>query len=55
MSERPQGSLPSNTVTNPRDHVNAITLRSGKKLPEPEKPKEEGQSIETEKQKNMRM
>jgi len=29
LSERHQGSLPSNTETNPREHVNAITLRSG--------------------------
>ncbi|KAJ4717074.1 Retrotransposon gag protein [Melia azedarach] len=35
MTERQQGSLPSNTETNPREHVNAITLRSGKKLEEP--------------------
>ena len=35
MTERQQGSLPSNTETNPREHVNAITLRSWKKLEEP--------------------
>ncbi|KAJ4720877.1 DNA-directed DNA polymerase [Melia azedarach] len=35
MTERHQGSLPSNTETNPREHVNAITLQSGKKLEEP--------------------
>ena len=35
ISERPQGSLPSNTETNPREQVNAITLRSGTKLEEP--------------------
>ncbi|KAJ4724582.1 DNA-directed DNA polymerase, partial [Melia azedarach] len=34
MTERQQGSLPSNTETNPREHVNVITLRSGKKLEE---------------------
>ncbi|KAJ4723309.1 DNA-directed DNA polymerase [Melia azedarach] len=35
MTERQQRSLPSNTETNPREHVNAITLQSGKKLEEP--------------------
>ncbi|KAI3773692.1 hypothetical protein L1987_48222 [Smallanthus sonchifolius] len=30
LSERQQGSLPSNTVANPNAHVKAITLRSGK-------------------------
>ncbi|GKB36651.1 reverse transcriptase domain-containing protein [Tanacetum coccineum] len=29
------GTLPSQTVTNPREHVNAITTRSGKTLEEP--------------------
>ncbi|XP_052185205.1 uncharacterized protein LOC127796840 [Diospyros lotus] len=32
ISERPQGDLPSNTKKNPREHVKAITLRSGKEL-----------------------
>ncbi|CAH9111996.1 unnamed protein product [Cuscuta europaea] len=32
ISERPQGSLPSNTEPNPRDNVHAVTLRSGKEL-----------------------
>ncbi|CAH9140245.1 unnamed protein product [Cuscuta epithymum] len=32
VSERPQGSLPSNTEPNPREHVQAVTLRSGKEL-----------------------
>ena len=40
ISERPQGSLPSNTETNPREQVNAITLRSGTKLEEPHQKKE---------------
>ncbi|KAI3683012.1 hypothetical protein L1987_83467 [Smallanthus sonchifolius] len=30
LSERPQGSLPSNTVPNHNAQVNAVTLRSGK-------------------------
>ena len=29
-SERPQGSLPSNTEANSREHLKAISLRSGK-------------------------
>ncbi|CAH9074071.1 unnamed protein product [Cuscuta epithymum] len=32
VSERPQGSLPSNTEPNSREHVQAVTLRSGKEL-----------------------
>ena len=32
LLERPQGSLPSNTETNPREHVKAITLRSGREV-----------------------
>jgi len=32
LSERPQGSLLSNTETNPREHVKAITLRSGREV-----------------------
>ena len=32
LSERPQGSLPSNTEPNPREQVKAVTLRSGKTL-----------------------
>ena len=32
ISERQQGGLPSNTESNPREHVKAITLRSGKQL-----------------------
>ncbi|XP_039118011.1 uncharacterized protein LOC120253862 [Dioscorea cayenensis subsp. rotundata] len=31
-AERPQGSLPSNTEQNPREHLKAITLRSGRPL-----------------------
>src|SRR5262245_16941460 len=30
LSKRPQGSLPGNTETNPREYVKALTLRSGK-------------------------
>nr|GMC87797.1 uncharacterized protein LOC109154451 [Ipomoea batatas] len=35
LTERPQGTLPSTTVNNPRERVQAVTLRSGKELPEP--------------------
>lgn len=35
MIERQQGSLPSNTETNPKKHVNANTLRCWKQLEEP--------------------
>ncbi|XP_031112091.1 uncharacterized protein LOC116016065 [Ipomoea triloba] len=35
LAERPQGALPSTTVNNPRERVQAVTLRSGKELPEP--------------------
>ena len=40
ISERPRGSLPSNMETNPREQVNTITLRSGKKLEKPHQKKE---------------
>ncbi|PPS11794.1 hypothetical protein GOBAR_AA08838 [Gossypium barbadense] len=42
ISERPQGSLPSNTESNPRDKINAITIQDAEGLvaPEPE-PKQE--------------
>jgi len=32
LAERTQGALPSNTETNPREHVKAITLRSGREV-----------------------
>ena len=32
LSRRPQAGLPSNTEKNPREKVNAVTLRSGKNL-----------------------
>ena len=37
LSRRPQGGLPSNTEKNPKEEVNAVTLRSGKKLDEVKK------------------
>ncbi|XP_052199599.1 uncharacterized protein LOC127806389 [Diospyros lotus] len=48
ISERPQGGLPSNTEKNPREHVKAITLRSGKELESKEK--DEKHSTEEESQ-----
>ena len=30
LTERTVGTLPSNTVTNPKEHVKAISLRSGR-------------------------
>ncbi|XP_065617480.1 uncharacterized protein LOC112003412 [Quercus suber] len=35
LTERTIGTLPSNTVTNPKEHVNAISLRSGRTYEEP--------------------
>ncbi|KAJ0985421.1 hypothetical protein J5N97_003777 [Dioscorea zingiberensis] len=35
LSERPHGSLPSNTETNPREQCKAITLMSGKEIESP--------------------
>ncbi|XP_019223875.1 PREDICTED: uncharacterized protein LOC109205614 [Nicotiana attenuata] len=35
VSEKIQGPLPRNTEKNPREHLKAITLRSGKELDEP--------------------
>ena len=37
LSRRPQGGLPSNIKKNPREEVNAVTLRSGKEFDEVEK------------------
>ncbi|GJR80738.1 reverse transcriptase domain-containing protein [Tanacetum coccineum] len=38
LHERPQGALPSNTKTNPREQVNSITTRSGLTNAEPSIP-----------------
>nr|GLL27497.1 uncharacterized protein LOC109154451 [Ipomoea trifida] len=35
ITERARGALPSTTENNPRERVQAITLRSGKELPDP--------------------
>ncbi|XP_027338257.1 uncharacterized protein LOC113852214 [Abrus precatorius] len=48
LSERPQESLPSNTETNPKEQVKAVTLRSGKILQENGKQDAEKSTIEEE-------
>ena len=35
LTERTAGTLPSNTVTNPKEHAKAISLRSGRTYEEP--------------------
>ena len=35
LTERTVGTLPSNTITNPKEHVKAISLRSGRTYEEP--------------------
>ena len=37
LSSRPQGSLSSNTETNPKEQTNAIMLRNGRQLEDPPK------------------
>ncbi|GKF45674.1 hypothetical protein Tco_0135476, partial [Tanacetum coccineum] len=39
MQNQGQGTLPSQTVTNPREHVNVITTRSGKTCEGPSTPR----------------
>ncbi|XP_010531787.1 PREDICTED: uncharacterized protein LOC104808007 [Tarenaya hassleriana] len=47
-SQRPSGSLPGKSETNPREHVNAITLRSGKQVDAEDRPMvEQGKSSKT--------
>ena len=41
LSNRPQGSLPSNTEVNSKEYVKAIMLRSGKVLAHDQVPREE--------------
>ncbi|XP_027368188.1 uncharacterized protein LOC113874166 [Abrus precatorius] len=48
LSERPQGSLSGNTETNPREQVNAVTLRSDRTLQEKGKQETEKDAIEEE-------
>ncbi|XP_010521457.1 PREDICTED: uncharacterized protein LOC104800358 [Tarenaya hassleriana] len=46
--QRPSGSLPGNSETNPRAHVNAITLKSGKQVDSRDPPMvEQGDSSRT--------
>ena len=37
IQARDSGKLPSQTIVNPRENVNAMTLRSGKQLETPQK------------------
>ena len=48
LSDRTPRSLPSNTETNPKEHVKAITPRSGKELQIPEKDLKKGKEVEVE-------
>ncbi|XP_027364550.1 uncharacterized protein LOC113871650 [Abrus precatorius] len=48
LSERPQGSLPGNTETNPREQVNAVTLKSGRTLQEKGKQETKKDAVEEE-------
>ncbi|XP_027348020.1 uncharacterized protein LOC113859445 [Abrus precatorius] len=48
LSERPQGSLPDNTETNPKEQVKVVTLRSGKTLQEKGKQEVEKLVVEEE-------
>ncbi|XP_027342961.1 uncharacterized protein LOC113855516 [Abrus precatorius] len=48
LSERPQGILPGNTDTNPREQVNTVTLRSGRTLQEKGKQEIEKDAVEEE-------
>ncbi|XP_061338279.1 uncharacterized protein LOC133285118 [Gastrolobium bilobum] len=55
FTERTQGTFPSNTVVNPREHCNAITTRSGTMIQPVEKPpvekkKEAEPEVEKEKE-----
>ncbi|GJS96519.1 hypothetical protein Tco_0803487 [Tanacetum coccineum] len=45
MQNQGQGTLPSQTVTNPREHVNAITTRSGSESTAQVPPPEDHDSI----------
>ncbi|XP_062088905.1 uncharacterized protein LOC133795471 [Humulus lupulus] len=38
LNNRPQGNLPSNTKVNPKEQVQAITLRNGKQIEQPRSP-----------------
>ncbi|XP_071932873.1 uncharacterized protein [Coffea arabica] len=52
LNNRNQGELPSKTEVNPKEHVKAITLRSGKQLEDP--PMMEVEKDENEKQEKQR-
>ncbi|XP_031286373.1 uncharacterized protein LOC116145068 [Pistacia vera] len=46
ISGRAQGTLPSDTEKNPKEHVKAITLRSGKEIGHKEQEKEEAPKVQ---------
>ncbi|GAB2298143.1 hypothetical protein Dimus_032214, partial [Dionaea muscipula] len=46
INNRNQGNLPCKTEVNPREHVNAITLRSGKALDEKSEQTEKNKEVE---------
>ena len=46
MFEKIQGALPSNTERNPREQVNAVTLRCGRELKRVEKKKKKEKKVE---------
>ena len=55
LFSRPQGSVPGNTETNPKEQINAIILRSGKQLedlPKEAKKVDEKQAEDTTKVSN---
>ena len=57
LSNRPQGSLPSNTEVNPKEHIKAITLRSEKVLEQDQVSREENllqQTLEMKTEKKKR-
>src|SRR4051812_31520999 len=41
LANRTQGTLPSDTEKNPKEQINAVTLRSGRQLQEPQPKKAE--------------
>ncbi|XP_010248183.1 PREDICTED: uncharacterized protein LOC104591089, partial [Nelumbo nucifera] len=50
LSERKEGRLPSNTEKNPREHVNAIALRSGNTIDEAQEDDKEAESANLQKE-----
>ncbi|XP_010244714.1 PREDICTED: uncharacterized protein LOC104588472 [Nelumbo nucifera] len=50
LSERKEGRLPNNTEKNPREHVNAIALRSGKTVGEAQEDDKEAELADLQKE-----